>query len=90
MDSVRYSEIVVAFGRGLRRLAEGVEAAADGELEGDERKHAIRAGREKLAEYEALIANIARDSQVLERQFVKRFDDDVSLIRESLTRIGPE
>ncbi len=87
MDSLAYSELVVEFGRGLMRIAEGAEAAADHDLEGEERTQAIDAGRAKLARYEEIVAMLEQDSKVLQGQFIKRFAMSIDLLRESLAKI---
>ncbi len=90
MDSVVYSELVVKVGEKMMRIAEGAEAAADGDLDGDERVAAIAAAREKLAEYDNTLQLIAADSVVLAKQFEKRFAFHVELLRESLAKIDGE
>lgn len=90
MDSVVYSEWLMKVGDRMMRIAEGAEAAADGDLECDERAVAIAAAREKLAEYDNALHLIAADSAVLAKQFAKHFAFHVELLRDSLMKIDGE
>jgi hypothetical protein len=87
MDTVEYSELLVSFGKGLMRIAEGAEAAADDDIEGAERTRAIDAARKKLADYDGIMARLRADSKVLAGQFETEFKASMSLLRESLQRI---
>lgn len=87
MDTVDYSQHLMRVGKTLMRLAEDVESAADGELAGEERDAAIAAGRARLADYDGVVSQLEQSSKVLQAQFVKRLEDDIGLLRESLARI---
>ncbi len=87
MDTVEYSGHVVRVGKNIRRIAENVESAADNEIEGAERQAAIDLARAKLADYNGVVAKLAAISKVQEASFIKRFEDDIGLIRESVERI---
>lgn len=87
MDSVVYSELLVKVGKRMMRIAEGAEAAADGDLDGDARTTAIAEARAKLGEYDDTLQAIAADSAVLAKQFAKHFAFHVELLRESLAKI---
>lgn len=87
MDSVVYSELLVKVGEKMMRIAEGAEAAADGDLDGDGRATAIAAAREKLAEYDKTLQLIAADSAVLAKQFAEHFAFHVELLRDALATI---
>jgi hypothetical protein len=87
MDTVEYSQHLMRVGSGIMRIAENAESAADHELDGAERASAVALARAKLADYQSVLVTLQRDSKVLEAQFVKHFEDDIGLIRESLQRI---
>lgn len=87
MDTVEYSGHVVRVGKNMRRIAENVESAADGDIEGAEREAAIEQARARLADYDTVAAKLESESMPLLAQFAKRFEDDIDLIRESLERI---
>lgn len=90
MDSVVYSEWLVKVGQRMMRIAEGAEAAADGDIDGDERTAAIAEARAKLAEYDHTLQLIAADSAVQAKQFAKHFAFHVELLRDSLAKIDAE
>lgn len=91
MDTVAYSQLLTSFGKNLMRIAEGAEAAAELDIEGDERAAAVDAARKKLAEYDGIIQTLSNDSKVLEGQFAKKFAASIDLMRESLAQVdsGP-
>ena len=90
MDTVKYSELLTSFGKGLMRIAENAEAAADRDIEGAERVAAIEFAQKKLTEYNEIITALESDSKVLKGQFAEEFAFSVDLIRESLERIDAE
>jgi hypothetical protein len=87
MDSVQYSALLVQVGQRMMRIAHGAEAAADGDLDGDDRAAAIALARAKLSEYDAAYAAVAASSSVLAAQFAKHFTFHVELLRDSLAQI---
>lgn len=92
MDTVAYSELLVAFNQRLQRIAEGAEAVAEGDFDDDPaaREEALSLARERLARYERHVEELGADSPALQAQFIKRFEYPIGLIRASLARIGPQ
>lgn len=87
MDTVAYSRLLVKFDEDLMRIAEGAEAAADDDLEGEAREQAIARARAKLAEHDLVDAQLGADSPTLQAQFRAHFAFHVDLIRDSLASI---
>jgi hypothetical protein len=87
MDSVEFGKALTKVGKDLMRIAEGVEAAADGDLSASERELAIQKAREKLKEYNDITAVLEKDSKVLLAQLVKQHQFHIELIKESLAKI---
>ena len=87
MDTLEYQAHVSRVGDDMMRAAENVWMAAEHKIKGSDREAAIDFARLKLAEYDAVDAQLSEDSKVLQAQFAKRFEDDIELIRDSLARI---
>jgi hypothetical protein len=90
MDTLEYQAHLMRVGKDMMRAAEGAWKVAEKKITGSDREAAIDVARTKLAEYDAVDAQLAGDSPVLQAQFAKRFKRDVNLIRDSLARIDAE
>lgn len=88
-EPVDWSAVKHEFGKGLMRLSEAVDSAADGDLTGTERTVALEAGRKKLEEYDALCVRMLAVSPRLKASFVEANEYYIDTIREALAKAAP-
>lgn len=87
MESLEFKELMVGFNRALQRTKEQLLFAVDGDLNANDFKKAISAGKEKMKEYEAAVKKLAGEETKL-RQFEDRYGKQIRAVRESLEKLA--
>jgi len=87
MDGLEFDRLRVGLRRGLQRLKEQLLFAVDGDLNADEVKEAISAGKAKVTEYDAIAKKLKGDD-TKEKEFEKDFRKQMTSVRESLAKLA--